>query len=86
MNILVANTPNESSDQIIFTHVKGADESMKEFTKMVILLAMKEHRKLMTEVKLNWFVESLRNNMEEIGVVVSWKLVVVWLTLAIVVI
>ena len=53
MNILVANTPNESSDQIIFTHLKGADESMKEFTKMVILLAMKEHRKLMTEVKLN---------------------------------
>ena len=43
MNILVANTLNNSSSQFIFEKVKGADESMKDFAKMVILLGMKEY-------------------------------------------
>ena len=43
MNLLVANSPNSASSEFIFENVIGADESMKDFAKMVILLAMKEH-------------------------------------------
>ena len=34
---------NSSSSQFIFVEEKGADESMKDFAKMTILLAIKEH-------------------------------------------
>ena len=42
MNILVANIPNDSS-QFIFERIDHGDELMKDFSKMVILLALKEH-------------------------------------------
>ena len=42
MNILVTYTPYNSSSQFIFETVLGADESMKDFAKMVVLLALKE--------------------------------------------
>lgn len=40
MNILVTYTPYNSSSQFIFETVLGADESMKDFAKMVVLLAL----------------------------------------------
>ena len=43
MNILVASKQNDSPSQFIFEKVIGFDESMKDFAKMVILLAMKEY-------------------------------------------
>ena len=43
MNILVSYLPYNSSSQFIFETVVGADESMKDFAKMVILLALKEY-------------------------------------------
>ena len=49
MTILVANTPNKFSSEFIFETVIGADESMKDFAKMVILLAMKEYPDIDTD-------------------------------------
>ena len=43
MNILVSKSFDSSSSEFIFVKNKGADESMKDYAKMAILLAMKEH-------------------------------------------
>ena len=43
MNILVCNSSTNFSNQFIFQDCVGADESMKDYAKMAILLAMQEH-------------------------------------------
>ena len=43
MNILVGKAKTDSFSQFIFLACKGANESMKEYAKMTILLAMQEH-------------------------------------------
>ena len=42
MNIIVSNSLTNSSSQFIFEICEGADESMKDYAKMAILLAMQE--------------------------------------------
>ena len=43
MNILVTNALSSSSPEFIFTTEEGADESMKDYAKKTILLAMEEY-------------------------------------------
>ena len=43
MNILVSNSLPKASSQFIFVQCIGADEAMKDYAKMAILLAIKEH-------------------------------------------
>ena len=43
MSIIVSNSLTNSSNQFIFEICEGADESMKDYAKMTILLAMQEH-------------------------------------------
>ena len=43
MNILVTNIPNNTSSQFVFEKAEGADDSMKDFAKMVILFSMNEY-------------------------------------------
>ena len=43
MNILVTNSLSNNSLQFIFLKIDGADEAMKDYAKMTILLAIQEH-------------------------------------------
>ena len=43
MNVLVTNSISKSSLEFKFLRVEGADESMKDYAKMAILLALQEH-------------------------------------------
>ena len=43
MNILVSNSLSQSPSQFIFLDSMGADESMKDYAKMAILLAIQEY-------------------------------------------
>ena len=43
MNIIVTNSSKNYSPQFLFTKINNADESMKDFAKMAILLAFQEY-------------------------------------------
>ncbi len=43
MNIIATNSSFDSPPEFIFAKCVGADKSMKDYTKMTILLAMKEY-------------------------------------------
>ena len=43
MNILVCDSSTNFSNQFVFQISEGADESMKDYAKMAILLAMQEN-------------------------------------------
>ena len=43
MNILVINSLPKTSSQFIFLRCDGADEAMKDYAKMTILLAIQEY-------------------------------------------